>query len=105
MQETSPEQDMEQEPVEKQEEIENAETSGNAEKSNGSVQSREETPTGSNGSEKKRTSTMDMKKAIEQTMSSILAKNKIEIKIPPIWTPIDKRANAALIYLYFRSVS
>lgn len=100
-QETVAEQEMEPEPDEKQEEIEKAETNGTAEKSNGSVQ-RQETPTESSGGEKKRA---NMKKAIEQTMSSILTKNKIEIKIPPIWTPTDKRANAALIYLYFRSVS
>lgn len=95
---------MEKEKDEKQEEIENAETNGVAEKTGGSEQSRE-TPTGSSANAKKRTSAIDMKKAIEQTMSSILSKNKIEIKIPPIWTPTDKRANAALIYLYFRSVS
>lgn len=89
-------------PDEKQEEIENAEANETAEKSNGSVQQSRETPTGSSDGEKKRA---NMKKAIEQTMSSILTKNKIEIKIPPIWTPTDKRANAALIYLYFRSVS
>lgn len=38
-------------------------------------------------------------------IASIKGKNKIEVKIPPIWTPSEKRANAALIYLYFRSVS
>lgn len=32
-------------------------------------------------------------------------KNQIKVQIPPIWTPTEKRANAALIYLYFRSVS
>lgn len=32
-------------------------------------------------------------------------KNHIKVQIPPIWTPTEKRANAALIYLYFRSVS
>lgn len=113
MEQTEEEQKEEQETVseqepeasKKQEEIENAETNGTADKSDGSVPSRRETPTESSNGEKKRTNAMDMKKAIEQTMSSILAKNKIEIKIPPIWTPIDKRGNAALIYLYFRSVS
>lgn len=100
-QEPSAEQEMEPESDEKQEEIESAETNGIAEKTNESVHSRD-TPTGSSDGEKQRS---NMKKAIEQTMSSILTKNKIEIKIPPIWTPSDKRANAALIYLYFRSVS
>lgn len=29
---------------------------------------------------------------------------KIKVQIPPVWMPLDGRANAALIYLYFRSV-
>lgn len=31
--------------------------------------------------------------------------NKNRVYIPAVWTPQQKRANAALIYLYFRSVS
>lgn len=42
---------------------------------------------------------------IAQFASYFKPKRRKEIKIPPIWTPVDKRANAALIYLYFRSVS
>lgn len=50
---------------------------------------------------------------IEETKSSarttpialVKTKNQIKVKIPPIWTPSEKRANAALIYLYFRPVS
>lgn len=38
-------------------------------------------------------------------ITTIKSKNQMEIKIPPIWTPSEKRTNAALIYLYFRSVS
>lgn len=87
-----------------QEEIENAKTNGTVEKASVGEQS-QETATGSSDSEKKRPNAIDMKKAIQQRMSSILLKNKIEIKIPPIWTPTDNCANAALIYLYFRSVS
>lgn len=96
-------QEAEQEQDEKQEEIENAETNDINGKMNGSEQSGG-TPAEPFDDGKKRTST-DTKKAIEHTMSLIVVKNKIEIKIPPIWTPSDKRANAALIYLYFRSVS
>lgn len=50
---------------------------------------------------------------IEETKSSerttpialVKTKNQVKVKIPPIWTPSEKRANAALIYLYFRPVS
>lgn len=31
--------------------------------------------------------------------------NPKKVHIPPVWTPTNKRANAALIYLYFRVVS
>lgn len=94
-----------QEQDEKQEEIESTDTISINGKPNGSKQS-QEASTGSSDSEKKqqRTNNFDMKKAIQQTMSSVMAKNKVEIQIAPIWTPSDKRINAALIYLYFRSV-
>lgn len=51
--------------------------------------------------------TVEEKKSNERTISvaSIKVKNRIEVIIPPIWTPLDKRANALFIYLYFRSVS
>ncbi|XP_031627740.1 uncharacterized protein LOC116343675 [Contarinia nasturtii] len=42
---------------------------------------------------------------ISRFASYFKAKRRKEIKIPPIWTPTEKRANAALIYLYFRSMT
>lgn len=52
--------------------------------------------------EKKPNEIDDSKK--EQPLTGPKAKNEIKVKIPPIWTPQDRRTNAALIYLYFRNV-
>lgn len=36
---------------------------------------------------------------------SLKLRNKVKVRVSPIWTPKNKRANASLIYLYFRNVS
>lgn len=38
------------------------------------------------------------------TPASLRIGDKIKVRVSPIWTPKNKRANAALIYLYFRNV-
>lgn len=45
-------------------------------------------------------------KVDEQIERNVVDKKNVKkVKIPPIWTPQDRRTNAALIYLYFRNVS
>lgn len=41
------------------------------------------------------------------TLKSVALKisNKVKVYYPAAWTPANKRANASLIYLYFRTVS
>lgn len=49
--------------------------------------------------------TEEFKSSRRTTPTSPALTHRTVIKIPPIWTPSDKRVNAGLIYLYFRSVS
>lgn len=42
--------------------------------------------------------------AIEVNSSETKKTNVVKMKIPPIWTPVDRRTNSAMIYLYFRTV-
>lgn len=40
-----------------------------------------------------------------ETLFYLKSANKVKVRISPIWTPKNRRANASLIYLYFRNVS
>lgn len=90
------------------EEDENAQTDDINRNHTANKQNRTATPAADENDESNEKSyKYDESKTSERTtpITTFKAKNQIEIKIPPIWTPADKRANAAMIYLYFRSVS
>lgn len=91
------------------EEQENTQTNDTDEHPTENERNTETSPENNDESERKSNKNDETKSSARTTpitpITTIKRKNQIEIKIPPIWTPSEKRANAALIYLYFRTVS
>lgn len=87
----------------------NIQTNDTEEHQTESEQNTETTPDNNDESEEKSNKIDETKSSNRTTpitpITIFKKKNQIEIKIPPIWTPSEKRTNAALIYLYFRTVS